>query len=185
MICVSDRVNFITELDDIDLLVKVYRPRLLRYVAFSIGDQDLAETIAQDCLLKAFNGRGSFRGDCSVSTWLFSIANNLVRDHLRTKKFQFWRKARANAVDVHEMASFLPSHESSPETRMLARERAEQVMAVVEALSVNQRRVFLLRFTEEMDLDEISQALGMPVNTVKTHLHRAITSIRQQLGGQR
>jgi RNA polymerase sigma-70 factor (ECF subfamily) len=185
MICVSDRVNFITELDDIDLLVKLYRPRLLRYVAFSIGDQDLAETITQDCLLKAFNGRGSFRGDCAVSTWLFSIANNLVRDHLRTKKFQFWRKARATAVDVQEMASFLPSHESSPETRMLVRERAEQVKIVVEGLSVNQRRVFLLRFTEEMDMDEISQALGMPVNTVKTHLHRAVTSIRKQLGGQR
>jgi RNA polymerase sigma-70 factor (ECF subfamily) len=185
MICVGDRVNFLTELDDIDLLVKLYRPRLLRYVAFSIGDQDLAETITQDCLLKAFNGRGSFRGDCSVSTWLFSIANNLVRDQLRTKKFQFWRNARATAVDVQEMASFLPSHESSPEKRMLAREQAEQVKAVVEELSVNQRRVFLMRFTEEMDLDEISETLGMPVNTVKTHLHRAVTAIRTRLGGKR
>ncbi len=185
MIPQSGQVNFITELDDIDLLVKLYRPRLLRYVAFSINDLDLAETITQDCLLKAFHGRASFRGDCSVSTWLFSIANNLIRDQLRTKKFQFWRRARATALDVQEMASFLPSHETGPEARMLAKERTEQVKAVVEELSVNQRRVFLLRFTEEMDLDEISEMMGMPVNTVKTHLHRAVTAIRTKLGGGR
>jgi RNA polymerase sigma-70 factor (ECF subfamily) len=185
MIGLSDRGSVISELDDIEVLVKLYRPRLLRYVAYSIGDQDLADSITQDCLLKAFNARASFRGDCSVSTWLFGIANNLIRDNLRTKKFQFWRKARATALDVTELASFLPSHETSPESRILATERLKQVNEVVEQLSVNQRRVFLLRFTEEMDLDEISQTLAMPINTVKTHLHRAITTIRTQLGGSR
>ncbi len=178
----SRTVNFISELDDIDTLVSIYRPRVLRYVTFSIGDQDLAETIVQDCFLKAYNGRGSFRGDCAVSTWLFSIANNLIRDQLRTKKFQFWRKAKATAVDVTEMASFLPSGESSPETRILARERTQQVATAVEDLSVNQRRVFILRFSEELDLAEIAEVTGMPINTVKTHLHRAVTAIRTRLG---
>ena len=178
------QVSPLAELDDIDGLVRLYRPRLLRYVSFSINDTDLAETIVQDCLLKAYNGRASFRGDSSVSTWLFSIANNLIRDQLRTKKFQFWRKARATAVDVTEMASMLPSGESSPERRMLAKERAAAVALAVEELSVNQRRVFLLRFTEELELAEIAEATGMPVNTVKTHLHRAVTAIRGKLGGQ-
>jgi len=52
-----------SELDDIDALVRTYRPRLLRFVTFSIGDADLAESITQDCFLKAYNGRASFRGD--------------------------------------------------------------------------------------------------------------------------
>lgn len=185
MMCVSERVTPLSELDDIDGLVRIYRPRLLRYVTFSINDLDLAETITQDCLLKAYNGRGSFRGDCSVNTWLFSIANNLIRDHLRTKKFQFWRKARATAVDVTEVAGSLASAETSPERRMLAQERAARVTELVQLLSEKQRRVFILRFTEEMDLDEISELLAMPVNTVKTHLHRAVTSIRKQMGGAR
>ena len=185
MMCVSERVTPLSELDDIDGLVRIYRPRLLRYVTFSINDLDLAETITQDCLLKAYNGRGSFRGDCSVNTWLFSIANNLVRDHLRTKKFQFWRKARATAVDVTEIAGSLASGETSPERRMLAQERAAKVTELVQLLSEKQRRVFVLRFTEEMDLDEISEILAMPINTVKTHLHRAVTSIRKQMGGAR
>lgn len=175
-------MNFITELDDIDSLVMLYRPRVLRYVTFSIGDQDLAETITQDCFLKAYRARASFRGDCAVSTWLFSIANNLIRDQLRTKRFQFWRKAHATSVDVTEMASFLPSGASSPEARLLAQERTRQVAAAVEKLSENQRKVFMLKFTEELDISEIAQVTGMPVNTVKTHLHRAVHAIRTNLG---
>lgn len=183
MIHLRRQVNFISELEDIDTLVRLYEPRLLRYVAFSLGDQDLAETITQDCFLKAYAGRSSFRGDCSVNTWLFSIANNLIRDQLRTKKFQFWRKARAHSIDISELASLLPSGASSPENDLLVKERTQQVKEVLEDLSVNQRRIFLLKFSEEMELDEISETLGMPVNTVKTHLRRAIVAIRARLGG--
>jgi RNA polymerase sigma-70 factor (ECF subfamily) len=181
----SDQVQPISELDDIDALVETYRPRLLRFVAFAINDQDIAESITQDCFLRAYNGRASFRGDCSVSTWLFSIANNLIRDHLRTKKFQFWRKARASAVDITDIASTVPDGVASPEKQMLAHERAQQVRQALDLLSDNQRRVFLLRFTEELSLQEISQAIHMPVNTVKTHLHRAVVAVRAQLGGSR
>lgn len=171
-----------SELDDIDALVRTYRPRILRFVTFSIGDADLAESITQDCFLKAWKGRDKFRGDCSVNTWLTSIALNLVRDQQRLHKFRFWRQARATAVDVTDAASFLPSNETSPESRMLARERAGKVQAALEHLSPNQRTIFIMRFIEEMDLAEIAANLSMPVNTVKTHLHRALKSVRAQVG---
>jgi RNA polymerase sigma-70 factor (ECF subfamily) len=173
----------LTELDDIDALDRVYRPRLLRFVAYSTGDLDLAETIVQDCLLKAYNARAGFRGDCSVSTWLTHIATNLIRDHHRTRKFQFWRQVAKTAPDLSEIAFLLPSHESSPEAQILARERAQQVSAALEDLSNKQRTVFLMRFIEEMDLDEIALATGMQVNTCKTHLHRAVKAIRLKVGG--
>jgi RNA polymerase sigma-70 factor (ECF subfamily) len=174
----------LTELDDIDALDRIYRPRLLRFVAYSIGDQDLAETIVQDCLLKAYNARASFRGDCAVSTWLTHIATNLIRDHQRTRKFQFWRRVAKTAPDLTEMSHLLPSRESSPETQILAHERAQQVSAALETLSLKQRTVFLMRFIEEMELDEISQATGMQINTVKTHLHRAVKAVRLKVGGR-
>jgi RNA polymerase sigma-70 factor (ECF subfamily) len=176
--------TILNELDDIDALDRAYRPRLLRFVAYSTGDQDLAETIVQDCLLKAYNARASFRGDCSVNTWLTQIATNLVRDHQRTRKFQFWRKVSKTAPDIAEMSAVLPSHESSPESQLLARERAVQVSAILETLSQNQRTVFLLRFIEEMELHEISEATGLQINTVKTHLHRAVKAVRAKLGGK-
>ena len=174
-----------TELDDIDMLARKYRPRLLRFVIASIRDEELADIIVQDTLLKAYRNRGGFRGECSLNTWMTGIAVNLIRDHARTQKFKFWRKAQASAVDAGEMANHLRSCGSSPEGALLAREQASQVHQAMERLSANQRTAFLLRFIEEMELQEIADAMGMPVTTVKTHLHRAVKSVRARVGGAR
>ena len=173
----------LTELENIEALDRMYRARLLRFVAYSTGDMDLAETVVQDCLLKAYNGRESFRGECSVYTWLAHIAGNLVRDHQRTRKFQFWRKVQKTGPDLSDLTGVLPSGESSPETQMLARERAQQVTGALQGLSENQRSIFVLRFVDEMELQEICQATGMQISTVKTHLHRAVKAVRQKVGG--
>ena len=175
----------ISELDDIDTLFRIYQPRLLRFVAFSIGDLDVAESITQDCFLKAYAARDRFRGECSAFTWLTRIAVNLIKDQQRTAKFRFWRLAGKRSVDVAEMASLLSSGEASPEIQLLARERARQVGDVIEKLSPNQRRVFLLRFVEEMSLDEVCMATGMTLATVKTHTHRALKAIRTEMGKAR
>jgi len=172
----------ISELDDIDALVRNYRARLLRFVTFSTGDPDLAETIVQDCLLKAYNARASFRGDASLNTWLTSIAVNLIRDHQRTQKFRFWKQAKASAVDVTDVSSFIATDETSPEARLIARQQVQRLSGILETLSDNQRSVFLMKFSDEMDLSEIAEAMRMPVNTVKTHLHRALKAVRLQLG---
>lgn len=177
--------SVVTELDDIDALARNFRPRLLRFVMSNVRDEDLADTIVQDTLLKAYRNRAGFRGDCSLNTWLTGIAVNLIRDHARTQKFKFWKKAGATAVDATEMSNHLRSSGSTPEGSLLAREQALQVHAAMDDLSPNQRTVFLLRFIEEMELAEIAQAMNMPVNTVKTHLHRAVKSVRARVGGQR
>ncbi len=176
--------TILTELDDIEALDRAYRARLLRFVAYSTGDMDLAETVVQDCLLKAYNGRESFRGECSVYTWLAHIAGNLVKDHQRTRRFQFWRRVQKTGPDLSELSGILPSGESSPESQILARERAQQVSGALEVLSENQRSIFVMRFVDEMDLAEISAATGMHRSTVKTHLHRAVKAVRQQVGGR-
>jgi RNA polymerase sigma-70 factor (ECF subfamily) len=174
----------ISELDDIDLLVRNHRARILRFVTFSTGDPDLAETITQDCLLKAYNARASFRGDSSLNTWLTSIAVNLIRDHQRTQKFKFWKQAKATAVDVTDVASFIASDETRQDARMIAKEQVARLSGIIDTLSLNQRTVFLMKFADEMDLADIAEAMNMPINTVKTHLHRALKTVRSQLGAQ-
>jgi RNA polymerase sigma-70 factor, ECF subfamily len=171
-----------TELDDIDQLVHRYGARLLRFVAFSIGDQDLAQSIVQDCFMKANNARDNFRGECSVQTWLNRIAFNMILDHQRTQKFRFWRSFRKSAVDIAEIASTLPSGASTPEKDLLRQERAAQVAKALESLSFNQRTIFLMHFQEGMNIPEISSAIDMSVNTVKTHLHRAVKAVREKIG---
>jgi RNA polymerase sigma-70 factor (ECF subfamily) len=171
-----------SELDDIEQLVQSYRARLLRFVAYSTGDQDLAESIVQDCFMKAYNARASFRGECSAYTWLNRIAVNLIRDNQRTQKFRFWKSFRKSALDISEMASSLPSGSGTPEKSLLMREQVAQVAEALKALSFNQRTVFLMRFQEGMGIREISLATDISVNTVKTHLYRAIKTVREKIG---
>jgi RNA polymerase sigma-70 factor, ECF subfamily len=171
-----------SELDDIDQLVQRHRSRLLRFVAFSIGDQDLAQSIVQDCFMKAYNARERFRGECSIQTWLNRIALNMILDHQRTQKFRFWRSFRKTALEITEIASTVPSKARTPEKSLLMQERVAQVAKALESLSFNQRTIFLMHFQEGMNIPEISSAIDMSVNTVKTHLHRAVKAVRERIG---
>ena len=162
--------------------MRLYKPKVLRFVAFSLGDRDAAESITHDCFLKAHATRAQFRGDCSVSTWLMRIAFNLVRDHTKSLKFRFWKTVAASAVDVEDFGHYVPSRASSPEAQLLAREKVQMIQVALKKLSSRQRSVFVMRFVEEMDLGEIAEATGMPVPTVKTHLYRAVAEIRNEFG---
>lgn len=167
-----------TPFDDLQSVVAVYEPRVFRFLLVSLRDQDAAETLTQETFLRAWSARASFRADCSVSTWLLRIALNLARDHTRTNRFRFWKKAAASFVDAQDVAAALPSGESTPEQSLLARERVAQIWEIVGGLSERQRSVFLLRFVEELELPEISAATGLPVGTVKSHLYRALAAVR-------
>jgi RNA polymerase sigma-70 factor (ECF subfamily) len=172
----------ISELEDIDALVRAYQPKIFRFVAFSIADRDAAESITQDCFLKAHLTRNQFRGDCSVSTWLMRIAFNLVRDHTKSQKFRFWKTAAASAIDATDVSQSLAGGASSAEAQLIAKERVKMVYEALRELSGKQRSIFLMRFVEEMDLSDIAAITGMTVPTVKTHLYRAVGAIRARLG---
>jgi RNA polymerase sigma-70 factor (ECF subfamily) len=172
----------ISELDDIDAVIRQYKPKVFRFVAFSVSDRDAADSITQDCFLRAHLTRDQFRGDCSVSTWLIRIAFNLIRDHTKSQKFRFWRKAAATAIDAQDVSQHLASGASSAEAQLIARERVEMIHEALKKLSAKQRSVFVMRFVEEMDLADIAEATGMSVPTVKTHLYRAVGTIRARLG---
>jgi RNA polymerase sigma-70 factor (ECF subfamily) len=166
-------------------VVEKHRSQIFRFLLASTRDVDLAETLTQECFLKAHRNWSSFRGESSAMTWLMRIAINLQKDHWRNRRMQFWRTTRTNGVDVDEASEWLPSGESSVEQKMLARERVGQVWAAVKSLSERQRTVFLLRYVEEHDLNEIAMATGLSEGTVKAHLSRAVARVRAQLGGKR
>jgi RNA polymerase sigma-70 factor (ECF subfamily) len=172
----------IAELEDIDGLMRLYKTKVFRFVAFSVTDRDAAESITQDCFLKAHLTRNQFRGDCSVNTWLMRIAFNLVRDHTKSQKFRFWKKAAATAVDAHDVSQHLASDASSAERRLIAKQQVEMVHQTLAGLSDKQRSVFVMRFVEEMDLPDIAAVTGMSLPTVKTHLYRAVGAVRARLG---
>ena len=165
-------------------VVAHHRPQIFRFLLASTRDVDLAETLTQDCFLKAYRHWSGFRGEASALTWLMRIAINLQKDHWRNRRLQFWREARTNAVDSNEAGEWLPSEESSPEQQLLAREQVARVWKAVEGLSERQRTVFLLRFVEEMEISEIGTATGLSDGTVKAHLSRAVGRVRGELKGK-
>lgn len=163
--------------------MRLYRGRIFRYILFATRDEDAAESLTQDCFLRAHAAQSNFRGDCAMSTWLMRIAVNLVRDHQRSMKLRFWK--RAAMLDASEMSDRLPDMKSSTEQRLIAQERVATVWRAVETLSERQRNIFLLRFVEELELPEIAEAMHLNLNTVKSHLYRALSAVKQQVGETR
>jgi RNA polymerase sigma-70 factor (ECF subfamily) len=171
--------------EEFSAVVTKHRPQLFRFLLSSTRDVDLAETLTQECFLKAHRNWASFRGESSTMTWLMRIAINLQKDHWRNRRMQFWRKTQVNSVGLDEASEWLPSGERSVEQQMLARERVAQVGKAVEGLSERQRTVFLLRYVEERELSEIARMTGLNEGTVKAHLSRALGKVRAELGGKR
>ena len=84
-----------TLVGDFETLVRLYRPKVFRFALASLRDVDAA-------LLRAYQAREGFRQDCSMHTWLMQIAVDLIRDHTRNRRLQFWRRASliAKPIDV-------------------------------------------------------------------------------------
>jgi RNA polymerase sigma-70 factor (ECF subfamily) len=168
----------VSDLEDIDELVRIHRSSVLRHAWWLLKDKDLAESVTQDCFLRAFKARALYRGQCSVRTWLLAIATNLVRDTTRSRGFRFWKHVSASAVDVHELGSRLACRQQTAEANLLMRERLRHLWATVDGLPGKQRAVFLLRFVEEMPVSEIADSTGLNLSTVKSLLYRALRTVR-------
>jgi RNA polymerase sigma-70 factor, ECF subfamily len=163
------------EQDDFEQIVFQNQKRIFRTLLFLVRDSDAAENLTQECFLRAFRMRDQFRGESAVTTWLVRIAINLAYDHNRNRKWAFWRKlSRTEEINT---ASLVDSGRS-PEQAMIESQSLNAVWIAVGRLSARQRTVFLLRFIEEMPLEDIGAVMGLKAGTVKSHLHRAIQAVR-------
>jgi RNA polymerase sigma-70 factor (ECF subfamily) len=167
-----------TPLDDLGAIIDMYEQRVFRFLLISLRDRDLAQSLTQDTFLRAWLARYSFRGDCSIATWLMRIAVNLLRDHTRTDRFRFWKRAASTAVDVSDVAAHIPHRDSSIESRAIASEQLALVWDTVAQLSARQRSIFILRFVDDLELAQIAEIVNLPISTVKSHLYRALSTIR-------
>jgi RNA polymerase sigma-70 factor (ECF subfamily) len=167
---------------DFDLVVRQHQRRIYRVLLGLVRDPDLADNLTQDCFVRAYEKRASFRGESSVSTWLIRIAINLARDHARNRRAGFWRRLfSAPAEETESALETVADLGASPERSLIARQELARVWRIVEQLPQRQREVFLLRFAEEMPLEEIALALGMQSGTVKAHLFRALGTVRKRM----
>lgn len=172
--------------EDFSELVERCQQRVFRVLRGLFRDDETAGTLTQECLLRAYRGRETYRGESSPETWLLSIALNLARDQMRSRRFAFWRRLLpADRLDPREASKRWADPGPSPERTLLAREEVNALWVALEGLPARQRTVFLLRFVEEMSLAEIGSVLGLSIGSVKVHLHRATGNLRARLGRAR
>jgi RNA polymerase sigma-70 factor (ECF subfamily) len=172
-------------LEDLDAVLRLHRLRVFRFILVSLRDREAAETLTQDCFLKAYQARERFRNECSLETWLMHIAVNLIRDYVRNRRIQFWRRTNSASASAESIAAWLPDGQCSPEMSAHVKQQLQAVWKAAASLPERQRSVFLLRFVEDMDLLEIAAATGMKEGTVKVHLFRALRTVRERAGGSR
>ena len=164
--------------ENFEAVVRENQKRIYRLLLALVRDSDEADSLTQECFLRAFRKRASYRGEASMSTWLTRIAINLAFDRGRNRRLVFWKRllrGQDNAVET------VVDSRRTPEESLLAREKADAVWSTVSRLPDRQRTVFVLRFAEEMPLDEIASAINLDVGTVKAHLWHATRAVRHSL----
>lgn len=150
-------------------LVNTYQLPLLRMCCLRLGDAELAKDAVQETFLKAYKALPSFRGECSLQSWLMRIAINTCRDMQRS----WWHRYVNRKVIPEEMnAACEPVSDD-----------AITVSQAIAALPVKLREVVLLYYYQNMQLDEIAQTLLISPSSVSGRLKRARNKLRIALKG--
>jgi len=177
----SQRSDAFELLEDFGSVVERHQQRIYRVLLGMIRDDDDAQTLTQECFLKAYEARSTYRGEASLSTWLVRIAVNLAHDYHRNRRLDFWRRLFSGSSEPDQAMARLPAGGATPEQDLLAKEKLAAVWSATEKLSPQQRVIFVLRFVEEMSLEEIAATTNLKLGTVKIHLFRALAVVRKRM----
>ena len=161
------------------LLIR-YQPQLYRFGLRMCGNADDAGDVAQESLISMARSLRDFRGDSSVSSWLFTIARRFCIKKRRRSKFAPAREESLDAPSIHA-AKRLADRAPSPEQAATNRELAAALTRAIDALDPSQREVLVLRDVEGLSASEVAKVLRISVEAVKSRLHRARVAVRQEL----
>jgi RNA polymerase sigma-70 factor, ECF subfamily len=166
--------------DVVDGLIEKYQHRLFRYLLSVTGNRAAAEDVFQETWLHVLQRGHQYRAQWKFEVWLFSIARHLVIDLARRKKSQSLNEL----MNTEEGAAFEPPAAGpSPFEQVLAGEQSAQMARILARIPAAYREVLLLRFQEDLGLDEMATIVGAPLSTVKSRLYRGLDSLRQQIEG--
>jgi RNA polymerase sigma-70 factor (ECF subfamily) len=156
----------------LDGLARRWTPRLLRYAARVLGGPNSAEAardVVQETWIGAIRGLGGLRDPAQFPAWIYGIATRKCTDAIRTN-------TRRKRLDAQAAA------ESGSPVENLASEQQIDLATAIRGLPPIHRGVVHLFYGEEMSVEEIASALGIPAGTIKSRLHHARDALKQQLG---
>ncbi len=165
-------------------LVTLYQHRLVTVMQHMVGTTEEAEDLAQEVFLRVYRGRKKYHPKAKFSTWLFTIANNLALNILRTRQ----RKPTI-PLNVRDSGPLGPrpaeqlvrDTENQPHQRLQQRELAAIVQEALDTLNERQRIAVVLNKFEDMNYADIADVMGLTTKAVKSLLSRARENLRQVL----
>lgn len=163
----------------LDRLIVQYQHRLLRYLLFLTGDREMADDLFQETWMRVMTRGSQYNGAARFDTWLFTVARNMLID-LRRKRTMVSLEELCTG-EGEEYTFEVASKEPNPFDCYRSREEARKVAAALLTLDPLHREVLVLRFHEELSLEEIATVTRSPLSTVKSRLYRGIAALKPSL----
>ena len=167
-----------------ELLVRYERP-VFSLIYRMVRNRSLAEDLAQEAFIRAFNAIGTYKTSYKFSNWILKIANNHTIDHLRKRKLDTvsidGSPHASTADEISQSRVVIPSGDESPQEYVENLELGSQIEEAISELREEYRTVIVLRHVEGYAYDEIADIMDLPLGTVKTYLHRARGELRKSL----
>lgn len=164
--------------DAFERLCAPYESLVYYHCLSLLRSQEDAQDAAQESMLRAYRAMPGFRGGSGVATWLYRIAHNVCLDMLRKRGAG---QEPTSLDELREQGFDAPAEEKTPDERYETHAELERLWAVVQALPEDLRVMLYLRHRKGYSYEELSEAMGMPMGTVKSKLGRARERIRKQL----
>ncbi len=166
--------------EHVSRLVSQYHYRLLRYLVYLTSRRDLAEDLVQETWMRALDRARQFNGTSRFEPWLFSIARHLAIDSLRRQR----TAAPSTGADSDDQVLEVPAPDlQSPFAAAARSEDAARLAVAMECLAPIYREALLLRFQEDLSLEEIAAGAGAPVQTIASRIRRGLAIMRTHLEG--
>jgi RNA polymerase sigma-70 factor (ECF subfamily) len=183
----------LTSPENFEALVREHQGMVFRTLTRLTGPGAQVEDLAQEVFLRLYRALPEFRGDSALSTYLYRIVVNVAQDEWKRRRKERGVIASAPVVEDENEAGWIESfagdelteHARNPEQRMEDAEVQASVEAALRELPEMERAVLVLYHQEEVSYEGIAAALGLPINTVRTHLHRGRKRLSQALSGRR
>jgi RNA polymerase sigma-70 factor (ECF subfamily) len=162
--------------DAFHLIFNRYGRPVLSFIHNFVHDRELAEELTQETFVRAHRNLGGLKDDLRISTWLFGIARNVVRESARQARKDDMK------IGLDEPESLkLESKGALPEGALLDRELTEAIQKALYSLDEDKRVVFSLKIFHEKSYEEISAITGHSIGKLKTDLHRARLEMRKRI----
>jgi len=166
----------------LDELIVRYQHRLLRYLLYLTSNRELAEDLFQEVWMRVLVRGAQFNGQARFDTWLFTIARNLVIDQRRKRTMASLDELfEGKAEDDRPMSFEAADGDPNPLDRFANLEDRERIAAALLQMDTLHREVLVLRFHEELSLEEIAKVTRAPLSTVKSRLYRGLAAIKVKL----